>query len=90
MKERCTCRGTGDDCCSCSGEGFQSAFIESNAWWAIRISFSMLNHIKYIAVYQVAPISAITHVAEVSRIENIRIPISISFILKNLPEKLIL
>ncbi|MGI6321846.1 MAG: hypothetical protein ACOXZO_00780 [Bacteroidales bacterium] len=51
-------------------EGFQSAFIESNAWWAIRISFSMLNHIKYIAVYQVAPISAITHVAEVSRIEK--------------------
>ena len=30
----------------------------------------MLNRIKYIAAYQVAPISAITHVAEVSKIEK--------------------
>ena len=51
-------------------EGFQTAFIESNAWWAIRISSSMLNRIKYIAAYQVAPISAITHLAEVAKIEK--------------------
>ena len=51
-------------------EGFQSAFIETNAWWSIRISSSMLNRIKYIAAYQVAPISAITHVAEVAKIEK--------------------
>ena len=30
----------------------------------------MLNRIKYIAAYQVAPISAITHLAEVSKIEK--------------------
>jgi len=51
-------------------EGFQSAFIESNAWWEIRISASMLDRIKYIAAYQVAPVSAITHVAEVAKIEK--------------------
>lgn len=51
-------------------EGFQSAFIETNAWWSIRISSSMLNRIKYIAAYQVAPVSAITHVAEVAKIEK--------------------
>ena len=51
-------------------EGFQSAFIESNAWWQIRISVSMLDKIKYIAAYRTAPISAITHVAEVDRIER--------------------
>lgn len=51
-------------------DGFQSAFIESNAWWQIRISVSMLDKIKYIAAYQTAPISAITHVAEVERIEK--------------------
>ena len=51
-------------------EGFQTAFIESNSWWSIRISSSMLNRIKFIAAYQVAPISAITHVAEVAKIEK--------------------
>lgn len=51
-------------------EGFQSAFIESNAWWQIRISVSMLDKIKYIAAYRTAPVSAITHVAEVDRIER--------------------
>jgi len=51
-------------------EGFQSAFIETNAWWAIRISSSMLNRIKYIAAYQVAPVSAITHLAEVAKIDK--------------------
>ena len=51
-------------------EGFQSAFIESNAWWQIRISVSMLDKIKYIAAYRTAPMSAITHVAEVDRIER--------------------
>ena len=51
-------------------DGFQSAFIESNAWWQIRISVSMLDKIKYIAAYRTAPVSAITHVAEVDRIER--------------------
>ncbi len=51
-------------------EGFQSAFIESNAWWQIRISVSMLDKIKYIAAYRTAPVSAITHVAEVKSIEK--------------------
>ena len=51
-------------------EGFQSAFIESNAWWQIRISVSMLDKIKYIAAYRTAPVSAITHIAEVGRIER--------------------
>ena len=51
-------------------EGFLSAFIESNAWWQIRISVSMLDKIKYIAAYRTAPISAITHIAEVARIEK--------------------
>ena len=51
-------------------EGFQSAFIESNAWWQIRISVSMLDKIRYIAAYRTAPVSAITHVAEVDRIER--------------------
>lgn len=51
-------------------EGFQRAFIDANAWWAIRLSSSMIDKIKYIAAYQVAPVSAITHMAEIDRIEK--------------------
>ena len=51
-------------------EGFQEVFLGENCWHAIRIHSSMIPRIKYIAAYQVAPISAITHVATVDRIEQ--------------------
>lgn len=50
-------------------EGFNDEFIQNEQWFAIRISNTMLNKIKYIAAYQVAPISSITHIAEVESIE---------------------
>ena len=50
-------------------EGFQRVFLGENSWFAIRISGGMLERIKYIASYRVAPISAVTHYAKVLRIE---------------------
>ncbi len=50
-------------------EGFQEAFLNENRWYAVRIHGTMRPQIKYIAVYQVAPQSAITYVAPVSSIE---------------------
>jgi hypothetical protein len=50
-------------------DGFEEVFLGQNAWWAIRIGGGMLPKIKYIAAYQSQPVSAITHVAEVARIE---------------------
>jgi hypothetical protein len=50
-------------------DGFQRVFLGQNAWWAIRISGGMLPKIKYIAAYQTQPISAVTHIAPVARIE---------------------
>jgi hypothetical protein len=50
-------------------EGFEKVFLGENAWRAIRISGGMIPKIKYIAAYQSQPISAITHVAPVARIE---------------------
>ena len=50
-------------------DGFQEVFIGENCWYAIRISGGRLNEIKYIAAYQVTPISAVTHVAEIESIE---------------------
>ncbi len=50
-------------------DGFKETFLGENMWYAIRIHSSMISQIKYIATYQVAPISAITHIAPVERIE---------------------
>jgi len=43
--------------------------LDENRWYAIRIHASMIPRIKYVAAYQVAPVSAITHVAPVKNIE---------------------
>ena len=51
-------------------DGFNEVFINENSWHAIRINSSMIPKIKYVAAYQVAPISAITHIAEVKSIEQ--------------------
>lgn len=51
-------------------DGFKEVFIDENCWHAIRLNSSMIPKIKYIAAYQVAPISAITHIAEVKSIEQ--------------------
>lgn len=50
-------------------EGFKNVFIGERCWYAIRIGGGKLKEIKYIAAYQTAPISAVTHVAEVDSIE---------------------
>jgi hypothetical protein len=52
--------------------GFNEVFLGQDCWYAIRISSSMIDRIKFIAGYQTAPISAITHYAEVSKIEKYR------------------
>lgn len=49
-------------------DGFKKVFLGENQWYAIRISPAMKDRIKFIAAYQVAPISAVTHVAEIAEI----------------------
>ena len=50
-------------------EGFEQTFLSEKRWYAIRIHASMRDQIRWIAGYQVAPISAITHVAQVQSVE---------------------
>jgi hypothetical protein len=49
-------------------EGFRKAFLGENQWYAIRIGAAMKDRIKYIAGYQIRPISAVTHIADVKEI----------------------
>lgn len=50
-------------------EGVQEVFLQKNCWYSVRIRGAVRSQIKYIAVYQVDPISAITYVAPVKSIE---------------------
>lgn len=50
-------------------DGFEKVFLGENCWYAIRIGGGMINKLKWIAAYQAAPLSAITHYAEIARIE---------------------
>ena len=50
-------------------DGFHEVFLGENRWYEIRIHHSVIPRIKYIAAYQVAPVSAITHWALVKNIE---------------------
>jgi len=53
----------------CSENGFEKAFIEKSAWWAVRIGQTTIPKLKYIALYEAAPISAIRAYAKITRIE---------------------
>lgn len=50
-------------------EGYEEVFINENRWYSVRLHGSMRPQIKFIAGYQVAPVSAITHIAPVKSIE---------------------
>jgi predicted type IV restriction endonuclease len=51
-------------------EGFKKTFLGENCWFAIRINQSKIPLLKYIAAYVTLPTSAITHFAEIDRIES--------------------
>jgi hypothetical protein len=50
-------------------EGFERAYLGQNAWWAIRIAAKHRNNLKWIAAYQVSPVMAVTHIAEIDHLE---------------------
>ncbi len=68
-KDRLARRATSDTVIVPAREGgFKRTFLGKNQWYAIRISPAMKDRLKYIAAYQVAPISAVTHIAEIKEI----------------------
>jgi len=55
--------------CAAFEEGFKRAYIENNAWWEIRLSQEAREKLKYLAIYEKAPVAHISHYAEIDRIE---------------------
>lgn len=55
--------------CAAFEEGFKHAYIENNAWWAIRLSQEAREKLKYLAIYEKWPVGAVSHYAEIERVE---------------------
>ena len=53
-----------------SSESFSQIFIGERSWYPIRLDVRRLHSLKWIAVYQTRPISAITFLARIVRIEK--------------------
>ncbi len=49
-------------------EGFKQRFLNEHCWFAVRINAKHISKLKFIAAYQVAPVAAITHIAEIDAI----------------------
>jgi len=56
--------------CAAFEDGFKHAYVENNAWWEIRLSQKARENLKYLAIYEKAPIAHISHYAEIERIET--------------------
>ncbi len=55
--------------CPANKEGFERVFIGENKWYAIRMSPSIIPQIKYIAMYETSPVSAIRWLGTVQSIK---------------------
>ena len=53
--------------CPAREDGFKHAFLDNNAWWAIRISPSIIPQLKYIAMYETQPASKIRWMARIKQ-----------------------
>lgn len=55
--------------CAAYEDGFKHAYVENSAWWAIRLSQEAREKLKYLAIYEKAPVAHISHYAQIDRIE---------------------
>jgi len=50
-------------------EGHKEAFLKEKAWWAVRISSSVIPRLKYLAMYEVSPVKVIRWVGKIQAIK---------------------
>jgi hypothetical protein len=60
-------RGEGVDTIVCPAreDGFAQAFLEKNAWWAVRVSPSLIPQLKWIAMYETRPVKAVRWIGKI-------------------------
>lgn len=55
--------------CPARAENFKAAFLDQKAWWAVRISTNIIDNLKYIAIYETTPVSAIRWAGNIQSIK---------------------
>ena len=55
--------------CPAREDGFKRAYINSNAWWEIGLTQEARGQLRYLAIYEKSPVSAVRNYAEIDRIE---------------------
>lgn len=53
--------------CPAREDGFKHAFLDNDAWWAIRISPTLIPQLRYIAMYETQPASQIKWMAKIKQ-----------------------
>jgi hypothetical protein len=53
-------------------KGFGEVFVKEHRWPNVKIDRRRIESIKYIAVYQTGPVSAITHYAEIASFKSLK------------------
>jgi hypothetical protein len=51
--------------CPAREDGFKEAFLDKSAWWAIRLSPSLIPQLKWIAMYESLPVSAVRWIGKI-------------------------
>jgi hypothetical protein len=51
--------------CPAREDGFKEAFLDKSAWWAIRLSPSLIPQLKWIAMYETQSVSAIRWIGKI-------------------------
>jgi hypothetical protein len=69
-------------------EGFLEVFMKQQKWYSFRIDEGRIDKVKYIAIYRSAPISGITHFAEIKEVRQYKNTKKKEAILKSKPVEL--
>jgi len=74
--------------CPAREEGFNEVFLNENRWFAVRIHPNRIPQIKYLAMYEVSPISAIRYVGAVKEIKPYKNTGKYEIVLEGKPAKI--
>lgn len=74
--------------CPAREEGFNDVFLGEHRWFAVRIHPKRIPKIKYLAMYEVKPVSAVRYIGKVKEIKPYKNTGKYEIVLEGLPTKI--